>query len=87
MTPTPNTPPRSSSPGAATCPSGEILPAAGAFSNDDLIAKAGIVVGLWDLMLFSSGNPAARQKRADVMHVAVSNLQSALLKQSERVAR
>jgi len=86
MTPTPNTPPRSSSPGAATSPPA-ILPAGGAFSNDDLIAKAGIVVGLWDLMLFSSGNPAARQKRADVMHVAVSNLQAALLKQSERVAR
>ena len=33
MTPTPNTPPRSSSPGAANCPSGEILPAAGAFSK------------------------------------------------------
>jgi len=29
MTPTPNTPPRSSSPGAATSPSGEILPAGG----------------------------------------------------------
>ena len=33
MTPTPNTPPRSSSPGAANCPSGEILPADGAFSK------------------------------------------------------
>jgi len=54
---------------------------------DNLITKAGIVVGLWDLMLFSNGNAAARQKRADVMHAAVSNLQSALLKQSERVAR
>ena len=31
MTITRNTPPRSSSPGAATCPSGEILHAAGAF--------------------------------------------------------
>ena len=87
MTPTPNTPPRSSSPGAATSPPA-ILPAGGGISDmDELIAKAKTVVGLWDLMLFSNGNAAARQKRADVMHVAVSNLQSALLKQSERVAR
>ena len=44
----------------------------------DLIAKAEAVTRLWDLLLFTSGNPEARSKRADVMHQAVLNLQDAV---------
>jgi hypothetical protein len=47
---------------------------------DDLIAKAEVVTRLWDLVLFSSGTVAARQKRADVMHEAVLNLQAEIAK-------
>lgn len=51
--------------------------------TDDLIAKAEAVTRLWDLVLFSSGNPDARQKRADVMHEAVTNLQATVAKARE----
>jgi len=44
-----------------------------------LIAKAEAVIRLWDLVLFSSGTVAARQKRADVMHEAVLSLKAALV--------
>lgn len=44
----------------------------------NLIAKAESVVSLWNLTLFASGNADARQKRADVMHEAVSRLQDAI---------
>ena len=47
---------------------------------DDLIAKAEAVTRLWDLLLFSGGNADARQRRADVMHAAVINLQVAIAK-------
>ncbi len=46
----------------------------------DLIAKAEAVAHLWDLMLFSSGQAEDRQKRADVMHEAVTNLRGAISK-------
>lgn len=36
-----------------------------------------------DLLLFSNGNAAARQKRADVMHEAVTRLQAAVAKARE----
>lgn len=78
MTTHPPAPPRSSPPGAATSPSGALPTAGGFLDMDDLITKAKAVASLWDLMLFSSGNAAARQKRADVMHMAVLNLQAAL---------
>lgn len=44
----------------------------------DLIARAEAVTRLWDLVLFSSGTADARQKRAEVMHEAVLNLQAAV---------
>ena len=46
----------------------------------DLITKAEAVTRLWDLLLFSSGNQDARQKRADVLQEAVSNLQASITK-------
>lgn len=51
----------------------------------DLIAKAEAVTRLWDLMLFSSGTAEARQKRADVLHQAMLNLQVAIAKTREGV--
>ena len=42
MTPTPNTPPRSSSPGAANCPSGA-LPTAGGFPMDEARERVWVV--------------------------------------------
>ena len=44
----------------------------------DLITAAEAVTRLWDLLLFSSGTAAARQKRADVLHEAVVRLQAAV---------
>lgn len=49
----------------------------------DLIAKAEAVTRLWDLLLFSSGQADARQKRADVLHEAVMNLQASIAKARE----
>jgi hypothetical protein len=46
----------------------------------DLITKAEAVTRLWDLVLFASGAPAARQKRAEVLHQAVLNLQEEIAK-------
>lgn len=44
----------------------------------DLIAKAEAVARLWDIYLFTHGQPEARQKRADVMQEAVGNLLAAV---------
>jgi hypothetical protein len=43
-----------------------------------LIARAEAVASLWDLVLFTTGQPEARSKRADVMHEAISNLRAAV---------
>ena len=51
--------------------------------TDDLIAKAEAVTRLWDLVLFTSGTTDARQKRADVLHEAVTRLQAAVAKARE----
>lgn len=51
--------------------------------TDDIIAKAKAVTGLWDLMLFTSGNADARTKRADVLHQAVLNLEAEITKVTE----
>jgi hypothetical protein len=52
----------------------------------DLIAKAEAVTALWDLMLFSTGNANARQRRADVMHEAILNLQASISEAREGAA-
>ena len=52
-------------------------------TTPDLIAAAEAVTRLWDLLLFSSGNADARQKRAEVMHEAVTRLQAAVAKARE----
>jgi hypothetical protein len=52
-------------------------------STADLIAKAEAVASLWDLVLFTTGQPEARSKRADVMHAAVCNLRAAVEKARE----
>jgi hypothetical protein len=44
----------------------------------NLIAKAEAVANLWDLVLFTTGQTDARQKRADVMHEAVMNLRATI---------
>jgi len=44
----------------------------------DLIAKAEAVASLWDLVLFTTGQPDARSKRADAMHEAVLRLWAAV---------
>jgi hypothetical protein len=44
----------------------------------DLIAKAEAVASLWDLVLFTTGQPDARSKRADVMHEAMTRLGAAV---------
>lgn len=49
----------------------------------DLIAKAEAVASLWDLLLFTTGQPEARQKRADVMHEAVLRLGAAIKEAKE----
>lgn len=51
--------------------------------SNDLIAKAEAVIRLWDLQLFSSGTADARQKKADVLHQAVLNLQAAVVEARE----
>jgi len=53
---------------------------------EDLIAKAEAVAGLWDLMLFTTGNADARKKRADVLHQAILNLKEAAAKAREVAA-
>lgn len=50
----------------------------GRMTTPDLITTAEAVTRLWDLLLFTSGTAEARQKRADVMHEAVTRLQAAL---------
>lgn len=52
----------------------------------DLIAKAEAVARLWDLLLFTAGNPDARQKRADVLHEAILNMQISINAAREGVA-
>lgn len=47
--------------------------------HDDLISRARIVCGLWDGHLFSVGMKEARLKKSDIMHVAVENLQAAIM--------
>jgi hypothetical protein len=47
-------------------------------TTPDVITAAEAVTRLWDLLLFSSGTADARQKRADVMHEAVTRLQAAV---------
>ena len=51
--------------------------------TDDIIAKAKAVTGLWDLLLFTSGNVDARGRRADVLHQAILNLEAAITKATE----
>lgn len=43
-----------------------------------LITRAEAVLSLWDLVLFTTGQPEARSKRGDVMQEAVSNLRAAV---------
>ena len=52
-------------------------------TTNDLIAKAEAVCRLWDLVLFTTGNAEARQKRADVLHQAVLNLGESAAKARE----
>lgn len=52
----------------------------------DLITAAEAVTRLWDLVLFTSGTADARQKRADVMHEAVTRLQAAIATAKEGAA-
>jgi hypothetical protein len=52
-------------------------------ARPDLITAATAVTRLWDLVLFTTGTDAARQKRADVLHQAVLNLGEALAKARE----
>lgn len=52
-------------------------------TTPDLITAAEAVTRLWDLVLFSSGTADARQKRAEVMHEAVTRLQAAAAKARE----
>lgn len=46
--------------------------------SDDLMAKAKAVISLWDLNLFSNGTKEARQKRAEVLHKAVTRMAAAV---------
>jgi len=85
MTPTPNTPPRSSSPGAATSPSGEILPAAGAFSISET-REAELLRAVPTLRCTAELDGFRAQLR-DQGETPTAALYKALLKQSERVAR
>lgn len=49
----------------------------------DLIAKAEAVLSLWDLVLFTTGQPEARSKRADVLHEAMGRLGAAIKEAKE----
>lgn len=48
-----------------------------------IIARAEAVISLWDLVLFTSGQPEARSKRADVLHEAMGRLGAALREAKE----
>lgn len=48
-----------------------------------LITRAEAVLSLWDLVLFTTGQPDARQKRADVLHEAMTRLGAAVKEAKE----
>jgi len=85
MTITPNTPPRSSSPGAATSPSGEILPAAGAFPISE--ARERELLRAVPTLRCTAELDGFRAQLRDQGETPTAALYQALLKQSERVAR
>ncbi len=49
----------------------------------NLIARAEAVLSLWDLVLFTTGQPDARSKRADVLHEAMCSLGAAVKEAKE----
>ena len=83
MTPAPNTPPRSSSPGAANCPSGEILPAAGAFPISE--AREADLLRAVPTLRCRGQIEGFRAQLADQGEKPTGALEAALVRQAERV--
>ena len=84
MTPTPNTPPRSSSPGAATSPPA-ILPAGGAFPISE--AREAELLRAVPTLRCTAELDGFRAQMRDQGETPTAALYQAILKQSERVAR
>jgi len=84
MTPTPNTPPRSSSPGAATSPPA-ILPVAGGFPMTE--AREAELLRAVPTLRCTAELDGFRAQLRDQGETPTAALYQALLKQSERVAR
>mgnify|MGYP000920928082 CR=1 FL=1 len=84
MTPTPNTPPRSSSPGAATSPSGA-LPTAGGLSAMDETRERELLRAVPTLRCTAELDGFRAQLR-DQGETPTAALYQAPLKQSERVS-
>ena len=83
MTPTPNTPPRSSSPGAANCPSGEILPAAGAFPISE--AREADLLRAVPTLRCRGQIAGFRAQLAEQGEKPTGAVEAALVRQAERV--
>mgnify|MGYP000856254233 CR=1 FL=1 len=83
MTPTPHTPPRSSSPGAATSPSGEILPAAGAFPISE--AREAELLRAVPTLRCTAELDGFRAQLRDQGETPTAALEAALVRQAEKL--